>query len=294
MKTLNKKEFIPFLKNISEVLDKEEIEHELPFCHIDKDSFNHMFIIIPDQVTAFDIGEYFNCIEIKEKNGIVRTNIDDFLVNFVKSRDVDWVYTLYYYSWNIIPVLVDILVSKSFGLRYTRTGLKYQYKEKLIDISKNMKDIFDFLELKFHLVINGFPTEYVMFEFIEASPYYDTEYFTEENFKKFDPYYEFNKQYYKNLIKHKPEYSGEKKTIDEQIIYIDACFPQSNFLEKLSKIQIKEEYPDLKERPIYIRPEQKTIEELAEEKRKEVRTKKINLRKIVDNKKDDDFNFNIE
>jgi hypothetical protein len=189
--------------------------------------------------------------------------------------------------------LVDILASETFGLRYTRRGLKYQYNVKFVDISKNMMDIFDFLELKFHLIINGFPSEFVMFEFIEASPYFDSEYFTEENFKKYDPYYDFNKLYYNNLIKHKPEHSGEKKTLDEQIIYIDASFPTSKFLENLSKIQLKEEFPDLKEKPVFIRPNQKTIEELAEEKRKEAKTKKINLKNIV-NKKDDDFNFNIE
>lgn len=294
MKTLTKQQFIPFLKNISEILDKEEIKHEVPYCHIDKIIFNHIFIIIPDYITEFDIAKYFNCIEIKEKNGIIRANIDDFLVNFVKTRDKDWTYTFYYYSWNIIPVLIDILTSKSFDLRYTRIGLKYEFKSKLLDITKNLKDIFDFLELKFHMIIKGFPTDFTMYEFIESSPFYDTKYFTMNNFKKYDPYFDFNKKYYDDFLKHKPEFSGEKKTKDEQIIYIDACFPESKFLEKLSRIQLKEEFPNLKETPITIKPEKKTIEQLATEKKKEIKRKKINLKKIVDNKNDDDFNFNIE
>jgi len=292
MKNLNKKEFLPFLKSISETLDKEEINHELPYCHIDKQEFNHMFIIIPDHVTQFDIGKLFNCLEVKEKNGIIRANIDDFLVNFVKTRGDEWYYTFFYYSWNIIPVLVDMLAHQAFGMRYTRRGLKYNYKEKWINITQNMKDIFEFLELKFHMINSGFPTDFVMFEFIEASPYYDTKFFTMEKFEKYDPYFKFNKHYYEKFIKHKPECSGEKK--EDQIIYIDACFPNSNFLEKLSKIQIMEEFPDLKEKPIVIKPEEKSLRELAEEKKKESKAKKINLRKIVDNKDDDDFKFNIE
>jgi len=293
MKTLNKKEFIKFLKEISDILDKENIQHELPFCHIDKQSFNHMYIIIPDHIATFDIGKLFTCNTIKEKEGIIYTNINDFNVNFVKSNSNDWYYTFWYYCWNILPVLVDILAFSSYALRYTRTGLKYEYKDKLIDVTKNMKDIFEFLELKFFMISNGFPTDYVIFEFIESSPYFDTNFFTMEVFQKFDRNFLLNKQYYEDFIKHKPEITGERKTLDEQILYIDSYFIGSNFLEKLSKIQAKIEFPDAKESPIIFTP--KTIEELKEEKSQELsKRKKINLKNIIKNKDDEDFKFDIE
>lgn len=290
--TLSKNDFIKFLKNISVTLEKEEIQHELPFCHIDKQEFNHMYIIIPDHITSFDIGKIFTCTTIKEKEGIIYTVIDNFLVNFVKTNQNDWYYTFWYYCWNVLPVLVDILAYSSHSLRYTRTGLKYEYNEKMIDISKNMKDIFEFLELKFHMISSGFPTDYIIFEFIESSPYFDTNFFTLEIFEKFDKNFNLNRKYYEDFINHKPEISGEQKTIDEQIVYIDSYFPGANLLEKLSKLQAKQEFPDAKETIVFT---PKTIEELKDEKREELnKRKKINLKNIVKNKEDDDFKFDLE
>lgn len=290
--TLSKNDFIKLLKNISVTLEKEEIQYELPFCHMDKQEFNHIYIIIPDHITSFDIGKIFTCTTIKEKEGIIYTVIDNFLVNFVKTSQNDWYYTFWYYCWNVLPILVDILAYSSHGLRYTRTGLKYEYNDKMIDISKNMKDIFEFLELKFHMISSGFPTDYTIFEFIESSPYFDTNFFTLEIFKKFDKNFNLNRKYYENFINHKPEISGEQKTIDEQIVYIDSYFPGANLLEKLSKLQAKQEFPDAKETIVFT---PKTIEELKDKKREELnKRKKINLKNIVKNKEDDDFKFDLE
>jgi len=293
MKILDKKDFIPFLKSLSDKLDKEEIEHEIPFCHIDKIEFNYISIIIPDHITNFDIGKLFNCSKINEKEAIIHTTIDDFSVDFIKTSTENWYYTLFYYSWNVIPVLMDILAFKSFNLRYTRTGLKYSYNTKIIDITKNMKDIFDFFELKFHMINNGFTSDYMIFEFIESSPFFNSEYFTIENFKKFDKKFDYNKQYYENFIQHKPDFEGEKKTIEEQVVYIDVCFPKAKFLEKLSRMQLKNEFPNLKDKDIIINP--KSLEELKLEKEEEIKKsrKKISLKNII-SKKDDDMRFDME
>jgi len=292
MNSLPRPDFLKLLKKISDTLEKEEIQYEIPYCHIDKGVFNHIFIIIPDHVTNYDIGKMFNCSTIKEKEGIIYTLIDNFLVNFVKTNTYDWHYTFWYYCWNVLPIFIDILSYSSYSLRYTRTGLKYDFNGKLIDITKNMKDIFDFLELKFHMITAGFPTDYVIFEFIESSPYFDTNFFTMEVFEKFDKNFNLNKKYYEDFINHKPEITGERKSLDEQIVYVDSYFPGANLLEKLSKIQAKTEFPDAIEKPIVI--EQKTLEELKEEKREELnKRKRIDLKNIVKNK-DDDFKFNLE
>ena len=144
------------------------------------------------------------------------------------------------------------------------------------------------------MITNGFPTDFVLFEYIESCPFFDYQPFTLENFKKYDPNYKLNKLYYETFIKHMPEIRSEKKTIDEQIVYIDVCFSDSKFLEKLSRIKMKEEFPNLKEKDIIIKPNIKSIEDLKEEKSQEIKNrKKINLNKIAKNK-DDDFRFDIE
>ena len=109
---MKKQEFITFLKKISTVLDKEEIKHELPYCHIDKIDFNYQVIVIPDSIQSFDIGKLFTCTSIKEKEGIIYTVIDNIAINFVKTREDEWFYTFYYYCGNVLHVLVDILAYK--------------------------------------------------------------------------------------------------------------------------------------------------------------------------------------
>ena len=280
MKSLSKQQFVPFLKNISTILDGEEINHEIPFCHIDKMFFNHIDIIIPDYVASFDIGKLFNCSQIKEKKGIINTIIDDVTVNFIKTKETEWVYTFYYYSWNVLPVLLDVMAYKSFGLRYTRNGLKYKFEEKILDITQNMQLIFEFFDLKFHMLTSGFATDYVLFSFIESSSYFDYTYFDLEIFEEFDPSFNLNKHYYESFIQHMPRKVNLVE--DEKIIIIDAYFPKSNFLEKLSKIQLMKENPDLKEKDIIIK--QKSIEQLKQDKEKEIKTnrKKIKFRGNID------------
>ena len=284
MKTLAKMQFLPFLKKISETLDKEEINHDIPFCHIDKMLFNQITIIIPDHIQSYDISEMFQCEYIKEKEGIIQTIIDGIAIDFVKTKTDDWYYTFYYYCWDILHVLVDIMVSKNFNLRYTRTGMKYEYKDKIIHVSKNMQEIFEFLYVPFHMINNGFPTDFTIFEFIESSTYFDYKDFTMENFEFYDPNFNLNKLYYENLLKHIPEVSIEKCSEDEQIVLIDIFFKDSNFLEKLSKIQAKEDFPNFKDLP------KVSIDEMKSKVENTIKRKKIKFNKNVD----DDLKYNIE
>lgn len=293
MKTLNKKEFIPFLKNISDKLNKEDIKHDIPYCHIDKIKFNKITIIIPDHITIYDIGKLFNCEKIKEKSSIIDAIIDDFLICFVKSSDKNWYYNFYFFSWDILHIFVDVIFDNYFGLRYTLDGLKYKYLDNLVKVSKNLQEIFEFLELKFYMLNTGFPTDYVIYNFIESSPFYDSDFFTLDDFKKRDNYYEYNKQYYENFIKIKKELTAEKKSKDDIISYIDMFFPNSNIIEKIAKIKIKKDFPYIKEK-IVIKTKDKSLQELADEKKEENKRKKISLKNILNKDNKDNKDYKLE
>lgn len=290
-KTITKIDFIKFLKTITSELDKEEIKYDIPFCHINKPDFNHIHIIIPDHIPVFDINRIFNCTTIKEDAGIITSIINDFNVIFIKSSEQDWNLNFYYYSWNVLHILIDMIFYNSFNVRYNRIGLIYEYKDKKINISKNLSDIFEFINLPLHMVINGFPTEYIIFNYIYSSDYFDSQYFTINNFKKFDPNFELNESYYKEFIKYMPEIKYDKKPIDEQIVLLDAWFQKSKLLEKISRIQLKEDFPNFKESDFNINP--KSLDTLKKEKEEQIRKRKINLKKSI-KRKDDDFNVNFE
>lgn len=290
-KTITKIDFIKFLKTITSELDKEEIKYDIPFCHINKPDFNHIYIIIPDHIPVFDINRIFNCTTIKEDAGIITSMINDFNVIFIKSSEQDWNLNFYYYSWNVLHILIDMIFYNSFNVRYNRIGLIYEYKDKKINISKNLSDIFEFINLPLHMVINGFPTEYIIFNYIYSSDYFDSQYFTINNFKKFDSNFELNESYYKEFIKYMPEIKYDKKPIDEQIVLLDAWFQKSKLLEKISRIQLKEDFPNFKESDFNINP--KSLDTLKKEKEEQIRKRKINLKKSI-KRKDDDFNVNFE
>lgn len=291
MKTLEKKEFVKFLKIISHNLNQAEIKHEIPFCHIDKQTWNYINIIIPDFITTYDITKILNTNNIKEKSGIIYTVIDDFDVRFIKSSEDLWSYSFYFYAWDTLHILMNVLTSR-YSMSYTRTGLYYNYGQKKIFLTKNLKDVFDFFDLPFHMITNGFATDYVMFSYIETAKYFNSEDFTLDKLKKLDYYFDNNKDYYDDFIKHIPEIVHELDPLEDQIGLIDAFFHDSNFFQKLTRIQLKEEFPKLKDNdPIFV--EKKSIDTLLNDKTKELnnlkKKKKINLGKYF-KKKDDPGN----
>jgi hypothetical protein len=270
MKILSKPEFLKFLKIISLNLTQAEIKHEIPFCHIDKVEWNYINIIIPDIITTSDLIKILNVGDFKEKHGIIYTKIDDFDIRFIKSNDNLWQYNFYYYSWDFLHVFIDILCD-TYSMSFTRNGLIYKHGDKKIDITKNFKDVFEFFDLPFHFIINGFTSEYSIFNFIQSANMFSSDLFTLDNIKKYDYYFEHNKQYYDLFIENMSNDSADKKTIEERLALIDAFFPKSNFIEKLTKIQLKEENKN-----INFKINKKSVEkQIVEEKKK----KKINLGK---------------
>ena len=288
---INKKEFLPFLKSISDSLDKSNIQHDIPFCHIDKMTFNHIYIIIPDVVTLEDIEKNITLIHLKEINNIIYTKIDDFSVNFVKTSQELWNYTFHYYCWNILPNLIDVLVSY-FNMSYTKNGLKYIYKDKEIFLSKNLKDIFNFFNLNINFITLGFPTPYTIFEFIQSSIYFQSSLFIKDKFKENDKMYEYNKQYYKDFIKYKTDIDAEYKGEEDKLVLIDAYFKESHFIEKLYNFQLKEEFPTTHKDKIYDNVSNddklKKLSYVLEEKKKK---KGLNFNKFFKKDGEPDFKF---
>jgi len=237
MKQLEKKHFLKFLHTISTTLDESNIKHDIPYCHIDKNKWNYINIIISDNITDNELFNNFDIIFLKKIDNIIYTKIDDFDIRFIKTADKLWLYTFYYYSWDILHILMNTLV-KVFNLSYDNTGLYYIYENEKIKLTNNLQDIFDFFELPFQMIINGFPTYHTIFSFIETSPYFETNLFSLKNFKKYDNYYENNINYYINFIKHKPNKETIKIKIENQISQINAYFKKANLFEKLLKIQL--------------------------------------------------------
>lgn len=279
-----KSEFLPRLKKVVEVLEQESITYEIPFVHVDQQLFHYATIIITENITAFDLNKMFHLSTITEKDNVVYTTFEGLPVNFVRTMPDLWGYTFLYCCWNVLPVLIDALV-KPLNLHYTRYGLKYQFDKHQLVITNNLQHIMEFLELPFHMLVNGFPTEYTIFSFAESCPYCDRYSFSLAKFQALDPMYEQNKLYYESFLDHCPPMKGSTLELEEQIELIDAYFPKAKLLEKLARLELVASLPEgvkivsnTKSR-FKVAP---TMEELIQEKSEEVKAahqkRKINLK----------------
>lgn len=237
MKTLNKKDFLNILKNVSENLDKFEIQHEIPYCHSDKDSYNYINIIIPDTIDTNNLIYNLDISNHENYKNIFTGEIDNFRFNFIKSP-MDYFYqTFYYYCWNFYPYLIKCLI-KPLNLEYDSYGLHYFYNKKKITLTKNLQEIFDFLNIDFKEIYGiNVPTKKLLYQTIIDSFYFDSDSFNKKIFKEIDPMFKYNEKYYKEFLSIIP--LQENKIKENEIINIlDDYF--KDFYEKITKIKTKE------------------------------------------------------
>jgi hypothetical protein len=196
MKTLNKKDFLQLLKLVSDVLDSNNIQYEIPFCHLDKETFNYIDIIIPDVTDTSDLIYQLNISDYNEENNVFSGYIDGFLFNFVKVP-LDYLYQgFYHYCFNFFPTLIKALV-KPLGLDYDIYGLHYIINgNKRITLSKNLQNILDFLNIDFRTVYGiNIPNKSQLFQLVIDSYYFNSESFDKSYLKEIDSMYKANEKY---------------------------------------------------------------------------------------------------
>jgi hypothetical protein len=272
---MEKLNFLIQLKGISKILTDNDIEHDIPYCCIDKELFEHVYIIIPDHIENMDLLKMFNFEQVKESINRIDGLIEGIMYIFIKSSKQKWNYKFYYYSWDVLRHLINSIADK-MDLEYNDNGL--YYKPYNIYITDNLKDIFDFFELKFNFILNGL-TQHLLNSYISASIYYNYEFFDMGFFEKIDPEYKYNKKLYEDLMGNlviKKCVEIEKQHILDTL---DLFFNKSNILENTLIKQFKEQFPKTK-----IGNVAKLINKPETEKI--VKKKKINLKNIT---KGDDF-----
>ena len=197
MNTLSKPEFLIILKEIINKLEKENINYEIPLCHIDKNTFNYIDIIVPDNIDAVTFANILDISIYKNEKDRIYFEYNNFRINLIKINTTELKQTFHYYSWNILHVLINIMVD-NLSMIYTPNGLKYIFEEKHIFINKNLQKIFDFMDMEFKNVY-GINIPYInqIFKEITNSSFFNYNLFNRKSFEKYDPMYKYNKDYYK-------------------------------------------------------------------------------------------------
>lgn len=193
---MRKNAFLPILKTIASILDRNQIVYEIPYCHIDKETFKYIDIIISNECDIKSLISEIGMVKKSEKN-YYRVEKHGIIINLIVCPSDEINFNFNYYNWNFLPFLLRLL-AKGLGMDYTVQGLSY----KGIHISRNLQKCDKFLGIPFKILYNfNIPSKKELYSLILNSEFYDPEFFTLEKLKEIDPNYEYNLVYYEEFIK---------------------------------------------------------------------------------------------
>jgi hypothetical protein len=269
---LEKSDFIPLLKEVSDKLEQKGIRNEIPFVHKDKQIYDFIKILIPQETDATILEDIFKSSEYQTNGRFIDFYYKDFRFVFIRTVESEFFPTFFYYSWDIMPTLMNVILNK-MGLDITPSGLRYIASEKDFMISNNIKLILEFLGLNFQEYVEGsgvgsklleiktekgeivkvsgtklsgkgFNNLFDEISYITTSPYFNVEIFKEyslnpQDFFYFEkqPQYKYALSLFDNFNNISFEGYNYDKDLDTYLLNIDLMFPGSNFLENITKLK---------------------------------------------------------
>jgi hypothetical protein len=241
---LEKLDFIPLLKEVSVKLDEKEVRNEIPFVHKDKKIYDFIKILIPQETDATLLEDIFKSSEYQITGRHIDFYYKDFRFIFIRTPESEFFPTFFFYSWDIVPTLLNVMLNK-MGLDLIPSGLRYVAGEKSFMVSNNIKFILEYLDLSFEdYMKKGFNNLFDEVSYITLSPYFNVQIFKDyqlnpKDFFYFDkePQYKYALSLFDNFNNIRFEGYDYDKELDSYLLNIDLMFPNSNFLENVSKLK---------------------------------------------------------
>jgi len=240
--SINKIELGKILKDVTNKLESKSIRYEIPFIHKDKNEFDFIKIVIPQETDASILEEILSSNQYELKGRFINFYYKDFRIVFIRATETEFFTTFFYYSWDIIPTLMNVMFHK-MGMDLTPYGLRYIGCANSFMISSNIRHIIEFLDLDFERYIKkGFYSLFEEISFITTSSYFNQKIFTESDLNKNDFFYNENLPIFKYAIEQFEKFNDidfkgydYEKDIDTYLLEIDTMFPGTKFLENVSR-----------------------------------------------------------
>jgi hypothetical protein len=241
---MNRETFLINLRNITNVIESNDISYDIPFDYRNKSNFANIKILIRDDLDLKFLINELNAVWIEDKDNLTKILYNNEPIIFIKTSENYWVNNFYYYSGEIITEAIDKIASK-FNLKYTSTGLYYQLKNEEFLVSNKVFEIFEFFELNTKKILKGFDNIVDVYEFIIKSTYFNCELFKLSDISN-DNYFKDEKiSLYKDFLdtitifqdRTSVNFEFEEKEKYFQLI-ID-YFPNAFLYEKLSEYYMK-------------------------------------------------------
>jgi hypothetical protein len=173
---MNRDEFLKNLRNITNIIEANEINYDIPFDYRNKTKFENIKILVRDDLDLRVLETELGGSIIKESGIFTKMLYNNIHIIFIKTPEIYWVNYFYYYSGEIISEAVNKLASK-FNLTYTPTGLYYQIKDLKILVTNKVFEIFRFFGVNTEKLLEGFNDLIDVYDFIIKSDYFNCEIF---------------------------------------------------------------------------------------------------------------------
>ena len=239
--TQKPKEVPDFLKSVLVHIDyrlrSNDINFEIPFVYKDKKDFDHLKVIVPNYITPQQLCEIIQSDEYKATKEFVDVMYKDFRIVFILTQETDIPITFWYYSWDILPILMNVLFER-FGLRFESNGLKYKDRGNFL-LSTKIDEIVEFLGLNFRQYQKGFFTLENEVDFLMNSPSFNANMFFDYKLNPKDYFYKENSELFKKSLeifepfKDAPGNFKFSENKDEYLRFIVEYFHDSGIMEKL-------------------------------------------------------------
>lgn len=192
----------------------------------------------------------FKPSEINNNNGVISFDYDSFQIDIIPTKESNWDFAVKWFAYDPLSNIVGKIAHKK-GLKFGWSGLVYPFRNfngrlsQDILVSNDHRKSLEFLGFDYDRYIKGFDTLEDIFEYIIGSKYFDSNIFQMDNLRHIDrkrnrkrkTYNEFLIFINTNNIKSKYSFIS----IDNSILNIDEYFPESDLINKIKELQIKDE-----------------------------------------------------
>jgi len=237
------KEVPEYLKSILIHIDYKlrynDVNFEIPFVYKNKIDFDHIKVIVPNYFTPQQLCEMIGSYEYKINKEFVEIFYKDFKIVFILVPENDIPITFWYYSWDILPTLMNVLFEQ-FGLYLDKNGLKYKEHGNYL-LSNKIDEIVEFLGLNFKQFKNGFFTLENEINFLMNSPCFNADEFFNYKLDPKDYFYEEKKLMFEECLKFFEPFKGSmgnfnfSENKDEYLAFIVEYFHDSGIMDKIFK-----------------------------------------------------------
>jgi hypothetical protein len=235
LRRYNKAEYMMITRHVQSILHKNNIVAEPTLSYKNKPDFGDLDMLILSGTVKKNIRElikeYFNPNEIYHNGNAWSFDFNQFQIDFIIVKDIDWVTSNVYFSYNDLGNFMG-RIAYQMGFRYGDYGLKVNYyvdgKKFSKIISKEPNKIFEFLGFDWDKYSQSFHGLTDIFDFIINSRYFDSKIFDYEKLNHQNKTRNRKRKNYQLFLDYVAETASNKtyeyKSQDEYLISADRYF----------------------------------------------------------------------